>query len=169
MPKLQTTACQSHIQMLAPPSETTSGLACFRLLSKYLKYLSSLSRTAPKGSIFLCHKTQPSDLNMISINSSSKKSKTGATFSVLTSPSVDSSCRSLRLLTLSGPLAALTSTPRGASMVSVLVGDSSLSGENTHTCQEPELSSAASELSSRLFVLLDHHQGAADFITVCFI
>ncbi|TNN85203.1 hypothetical protein EYF80_004553 [Liparis tanakae] len=36
------------------------------------------------------------------------------------------SWRSFRPLTFSGPLAALTSTPLGASMVKVLVGDSSL-------------------------------------------
>lgn len=47
----------------------------------------------------------------------------------LTSPSVDSSWRSFRPLTFSGPLAALTSTPLGASMVRVRVGDSSLRGE----------------------------------------
>lgn len=45
---------------------------------------------------------------------------------LLTSPSVDSSRRSLRPLTFSDPSAALTSTPLGASMVRVRVGDSSL-------------------------------------------
>lgn len=76
------------------------------------------------------HNTKPSNFNTIYMKSSSKKSQTGVNFSVLTSPSVDSNCRSFRLLTLSGPLAALTSTPRGASIVSVLVGDSSLGGVN---------------------------------------
>lgn len=54
----------------------------------------------------------------------------------LTSPSVDSSCRSFRPLTFSGPLAALTSTPLGASMVRVRVGDSSLGGERARTQDE---------------------------------
>lgn len=48
----------------------------------------------------------------------------------LTSPSVDSSWRSFRPLTPSGPFSALTSTPLGASMDRVLVGDSSLRGQN---------------------------------------
>lgn len=44
----------------------------------------------------------------------------------LTSPSVASSSKSFLLLIFRVPMAALTSTPRGASMVRVLVGDSNL-------------------------------------------
>lgn len=73
----------------------------------------------------------------------------------LTSPSVDSSCRSLRPLTFSDPSAALTSTPLGASMVRVRVGDSSLAIKKKKKKQQ-QLSDAADELID-LFCLYFQH------------
>lgn len=73
---------------------------------------------------------------------------------LLTSPSVDSSRRSLRPLTFSDPSAALTSTPLGASMVRVRVGDSSLTKKKEK--KKKQLSDAADELID-LFCLYFQH------------
>ena len=51
---------------------------------------------------------------------------------LLTSPSVDWRCRSFRHEAFRPPVRALTSTPLGASMVRVRVGDSSLTTSATH-------------------------------------
>ncbi len=51
-------------------------------------------------------------------------------FHILTSPSEDSKVRSFLQEALNSPTPALTSTPLGASSVSVLVGDSSLLEED---------------------------------------
>ena len=51
---------------------------------------------------------------------------------VLTSPSVACSCRSLRPPTVTAPWDEVTSTPRGAPMVRVRVGDSSLEEPHPH-------------------------------------
>lgn len=70
---------------------------------------------------------------------------------LLTSPSVDSSRRSLRPLTFSDPSAALTSTPLGASMVRVRVGDSSLTKK-----RKKQLSDAADELIDLICLYFQH-------------
>lgn len=75
---------------------------------------------------------------------------------LLTSPSVDSSRRSLRPLTFSDPSAALTSTPLGASMVRVRVGDSSLTKKRKKKKKKKQLSDAADELID-LFCLYFQH------------
>lgn len=79
----------------------------------------------------------------IFLNASPTKTKTKQV--LLTSPSVDSSCRSLRPLTFSDPLVALTSTPLGASMVRVRVGDSSLTKRSSSS------SSAIQQMSSLIY------------------